>query len=224
MSIRSSQIAFATIDWHEAPVNFELNSYTGASMSKSAIYARCSTNEQFPENQLISLRELAQRNGNQVVFEFVDSGQSGVKREREQLNAMLEAARKGRFQTLYVAGIDRLSRSVKDLIEVVEMLNGFGIQIVFQREGIDTRSITGKFFLNVLGSLYQMEREVMIERINFGISRAKAQGIKCGRPSKVNSSLVSSVKLLREKGVSIRDIAKTCSIGVGTTYKILQAN
>jgi len=108
------------------------------------------------------------------------------------------------------------------LIEVVEMLNEFGIQIVFQRENIDTRSITGKFFLNVLGSLYQMEREVMIDRINAGIARAKAQGKKCGRPSKVNSSLVSSVKLLREKGVSIRDIAKTCSIGVGTTYSILR--
>ena len=191
-------------------------------MSKSAIYARCSTNEQFPENQLMSLRDLAQRNGNEVIDEFVDSGQSGVKREREQLNAMLEAARKGRFQTLYVAGIDRLSRSVKDLIEVVEMLNEFGIQIVFQRENIDTRSITGKFFLNVLGSLYQMEREVMIDRINLGIARAKAQGKKCGRPSKVNSSLVASVRLLREKGVSIRDISKTCSIGVGTTYSILR--
>ena len=190
-------------------------------MSKSAIYARCSTNEQFPENQLLILRDLALRNGNEIMLEFVDSGQSGVKREREQLNAMLEAARKGRFQTLYVTGIDRLSRSVKDLIEVVEMLNEFGIQIVFQRENIDTRSITGKFFLNVLGSLYQMEREVMIDRINAGIARAKAQGTKCGRPSKVNSSLVTSVRLLREKGVSIRDISKTCSIGVGTTYKIL---
>ena len=187
VSIRSSQIAFASIDWHEAPVNFEINSYTGASMSKSAIYARCSTNEQFPENQLISLRELAQRNGNQVVFEFVDSGQSGVKREREQLIAMLEAARKGRFQTLYVAGIDRLSRSVKDLIEVVEKLNELGIQIVFQRESIDTRSITGKFLLNELGSHYQMEREVVIYRINAGNFRAKAQSKTCRRPSRVNS-------------------------------------
>ncbi len=62
----------------------------------------------------------------------------------------------------------------------------------------------------------------MIERINAGIARAKSQGKKMGRPSKINSSLVSSVKLLREKGVSIRDIARTCSIGVGTTYSILR--
>lgn len=61
----------------------------------------------------------------------------------------------------------------------------------------------------------------MIDRINAGIARAKAQGKKCGRPSKVNSSLVSPAKLLRDKGVSIRDIAKTCIIGVGTTFSIL---
>lgn len=190
-------------------------------MSKSAIYARCSTNEQFPENQIIGLKELAKRNNDDVIFEYVDNGQSGIKREREQLNLMLLAAEKKRFATLYVAGIDRLSRSVKDLIEVVERLNGLGIRIVFMRESIDTETPMGRFFLTVLGSLYQMEREVMISRINAGILRAKSQGKHCGRPSKVNDSLVSSVKLLREKGVSIRDIAKTCQIGVGTIYKIL---
>lgn len=191
-------------------------------MSKSVIYARCSTAEQFPENQIIALRELAKRNGTSVIAEYVDSGQSGIKREREQLNAMLSDAQRGKFQTLYVAGIDRLSRSVKDLIEVVETLNTCNVQIIFQREGVDTRTAMGQFFLTVMGSLYQMERSVMIERINAGIVRAKAQGKKMGRPSKVNSSLASSVRLLREKGVSIRDIAKTCSIGVGTTYSILR--
>ena len=191
-------------------------------MSKSVIYARCSTAEQFPENQIIALRELAQRNGTSVIAEYIDSGQSGFKREREQLNKMLSDAQRGKFQTLYVAGIDRLSRSVKDLIEVVETLNSCNVQIIFQREGVDTRTAMGQFFLTVMGSLYQMERSVMIERINAGIVRAKAQGKKMGRPSKVNSSLASSVRLLREKGVSIRDIAKTCSIGVGTTYSILR--
>lgn len=191
-------------------------------MPKAAIYARCSTNDQFPENQILGLKELAKRNSDDVIFEFIDNGQSGVKRDRDQLNSMLLAAERKRFNTLYVAGIDRLSRSVKDLIEVVERLNGIGIRIVFMRESIDTETTTGRFFLTVLGSLYQMEREIMIERINAGISRAKAQGKHCGRPSKLNSSLISSVKLLRDKGVSIRDIAKTCQIGVGTTYKILR--
>jgi len=193
-------------------------------VSISAAYCRCSTNEQFPENQLMSLKEFSQRHGNTISMEFVDHGQSGIKRERDQLNKMLDAARKGKFSTLYVVGIDRLSRSVKDLIEVVESLNQMGIQIHFMRENIDTRTATGSFFLTVLGSLYQLERSVMIDRINQGISRAKSQGKSCGRPSKVNSSLIASIKMLREKGVSIRDIAKTCSIGVGTCMKVLQVN
>lgn len=191
-------------------------------MTICAAYCRCSTSEQFPENQLMSLREYSQRHGNSISMEFVDHGQSGVKREREQLNKMLESARKGKFSTLYVVGIDRLSRSVKDLIEVVESLNQMGIQIHFMRENIDTRTATGSFFLTVLGSLYQLERSVMIDRINQGITRAKAQGKHCGRPTKLNSSLIASVKLLREKGVSIRDIAKTCSLGVGSVMKVIQ--
>ena len=193
-------------------------------MSINACYVRCSSLDSHPETQLMALREFSQRHGNTITMEFVDHGQSGIKREREQLNKMLEAARKGKFSTLYVVGIDRLSRSVKDLIEVVESLNQMGIQIHFMRENIDTRTATGSFFLTVLGSLYQLERSVMIDRINQGIARAKSQGKHCGRPSKINSSLISSVKLLREKGVSIRDISKTCSLGVGTVMKVISEN
>jgi DNA invertase Pin-like site-specific DNA recombinase len=193
-------------------------------MSINACYVRCSSLDSHPETQLMALKEFSQRHGNTITMEFVDHGQSGIKREREQLNNMLEAARKGKFSTLYVVGIDRLSRSVKDLIEVVESLNQMGIQIHFMRENIDTRTATGSFFLTVLGSLYQLERSVMIDRINQGIARAKSQGKHCGRPSKINSSLIASVKLLREKGVSIRDISKTCSLGVGTVMKVIQEN
>jgi len=193
-------------------------------MSINACYVRCSSLDSHPETQLMALREFSQRHGNTITMEFVDHGQSGIKREREQLNKMLEAARKGKFSTLYVVGICRLSRSVKDLIEVVESLNQMGIQIHFMRENIDTKTATGTFFLTVLGSLYQLERSVMIDRINQGIARAKSQGKHCGRPSKINSSLIASVKLLREKGVSIRDISKTCSLGVGTVMKVIQEN
>jgi len=193
-------------------------------MSINACYVRCSSLDSHPETQLMALKEFSQRHGNTITMVFVDHGQSGIKREREQLNNMLEAARKGKFSTLYVVGIDRLSRSVKDLIEVVESLNQMGIQIHFMRENIDTRTATGSFFLTVLGSLYQLERSVMIDRINQGITRAKSQGKHCGRPSKINSSLIASIKLLREKGVSIRDISKTCSLGIGTVMKVISEN
>jgi len=192
-------------------------------MSKRcAIYARCSTVEQFPENQIRSLKELAERNDDEIVAEFVDKGISGAKRDREALNAMIAAARSRKFSKLYVVSIDRLSRSTKDLIETVELLNDLKVQIVFQRENIDTTTSTGQFFLTVLGSLAQFEREIMRERINAGIARAKAQGRKMGRPTKLNDGLRSAVKLLYQKGASVRTIAKTCSLGIGTTYRVIE--
>jgi DNA invertase Pin-like site-specific DNA recombinase len=190
-------------------------------MKRVAIYARVSTNEQFTSNQVLVLKELAKSNNETVSFEFIDKGISGVKKDREALNAMLTAAKARKFETLYVYSIDRLSRSVKNLIETVDTLNSLGITIVFKRENIDTRSAMGQFFLTVLGSLAQFEREIMIERINAGIARAKSEGKKMGRPSKLNDGLINAVTMLFEKGVSIRDISKTCSVGIGTIYKVL---
>jgi DNA invertase Pin-like site-specific DNA recombinase len=192
-------------------------------MSKlSAIYARCSTVEQFPENQIRVLRELAERNGDTLVAEYIDSGVSGSKRDREALNQMLAAARSRKFSKLYVVSIDRLSRSTRDLIDTVEVLNDLKVTIVFQRENIDTTTSTGQFFLTVLGSLAQFEREIMRERINAGIARAKSQGKKMGRPTKLNDGLRSAVKLLYTKGASIRTIAATCQLGIGSVYKVIE--
>jgi DNA invertase Pin-like site-specific DNA recombinase len=190
-------------------------------MKRVAIYARVSTNEQTTQNQVLVLRDLAESQNANVVFEFIDKGISGVKKDRDALNAMLTAAKARKFETLYVYSIDRLSRSVKNLIETVETLNSLGVTIVFKRENIDTQSAMGQFFLTVLGSLAQFEREIMIERINAGIARAKAEGKKMGRPTKLNDGLINAVTMLNDKGVSIRNIAQTCSIGVGTVYKIL---
>ena len=189
--------------------------------TKVALYCRVSTNDQYPENQVRILSDLALKNGAEVVSTFIDKGISGVKKDRDALNQMMSAARSRKFNTLYVLSIDRLSRSVKNLIETVETLNDLGITIVFQRENIDTKSAMGQFFLTVLGSLAQFEREIMRERINAGIARAKSQGKKMGRPSKLNDGLRNAVTMLYQKGVSIRDIAKTCTVGIGTVYKVV---
>ena len=189
--------------------------------TKVAIYCRVSTTDQHPENQVRVLTDLAQKNDAEIVATFIDKGISGVKKDRDALNQMISAARSRKFNTLYVLSIDRLSRSVKNLIETVETLNDLGVTIVFQRENIDTKSAMGNFFLTVLGSLAQFEREIMRERINAGIARAKSQGKKMGRPSKLNDGLRNAVTMLYQKGVSIRDIAKTCTVGIGTVYKVI---
>ena len=135
---------------------------------------------------------------------------------------MLAAARSKKFTVLYCVSIDRLSRSTKDLLQVVEELNNLGITLIFQREAIDTKSAMGQFFLTVLSSIAQLERETMIARINQGIARAKSQGKKLGRPTKINQSLINAVTLLYQKQVSVRDIAKTCTVGIGTVYSIIK--
>ena len=187
-----------------------------------ALYARVSTNDQTTENQLLALRDLAERNGHQIVAEYIDHGVSGVAAKKDARAKLLLDAKTKKFSVLYCVSIDRLSRSTKDLLQVVEELNTLNITLIFQRENIDTKSAMGQFFLTVLSSIAQLERETMISRINAGIARAKSQGKKLGRPSKLNASLVNAVNLLREKGVSIRDISKTANIGVGTVYAILR--
>jgi len=190
---------------------------------RCALYARVSTNDQSNENQLLALRDLAERNGHQNVAEYIDHGVSGMSSKKDARAQMLLDAKAKRFSTIYCVSIDRLSRSTKDLLELVEELHALNITLIFQRENIDTKSAMGQFFLTVFSSIAQLERETMISRINAGIARAKAQGKKFGRPSKINQSLVNAVSLLREKGVSIRDIGKTVNVGIGTIYAILRS-
>ena len=192
------------------------------SPAKVALYARVSTNDQTTENQLLSLRDLASRNDHEIVAEYVDQGVSGVAAKKDARAKMLLDAKAKKFSVLYCVSIDRLSRSTSDLLNVVEELNSLNITLIFQRENIDTKSAMGQFFLTVLSSIAQLERETMISRINAGIARAKSQGKKLGRPSKINQSLVNAVTLLHSKSVTVRDISKTCSVGVGTIYRILR--
>ena len=189
---------------------------------RCALYARVSTNDQKNANQLLALRDLAERNDHQIVAEYIDHGVSGVSSKKDARAQMLLDAKAKRFSTIYCVSIDRLSRSTKDLLQVVEELNSLNITLIFQRENIDTKTAMGQFFLTVLSSIAQLERETMISRINAGLDRAKNQGKKLGRPSKINQSLVNAVTLLHTKSVTVRDISKTCSVGVGTVYRILR--
>ena len=193
-----------------------------APTTRCAIYARVSTNEQTAENQLIVLRDLASRNDHEIVAEYVDQGVSGVSAKKDARAQMLLDAKAKKFSVLYCVSIDRLSRSTSDLLNVVEELNTLNITLIFQRENIDTKTAMGNFFLTVLASIAQLERTTLVARINAGLARAKFQGKKLGRPSKINQSLVNAVTLLHSKSVTVRDISKTCSVGVGTVYRILR--
>ena len=95
------------------------------------------------------------------------------------------------------------------------------IDIVFLREGVDTRTSIGRMIFHVFSSLGEYEREMIRERIMSGLNRAREQGKKLGRKTKINETLITAVRLLREKEMSIKNISKELNIGVGTVYKIL---
>ena len=133
---------------------------------------------------------------------------------------MLYDANLRKFEVLIVSSIDRLARNTKECIEIVNQLNELKIDIVFLRESVDTRTSVGRMIFHVFSSLAEYEREMIRSRIMIGLNRAREQGKKLGRKTKINESLITAVKMLREKNVSIKNISKELKIGVGTVYKI----
>ena len=108
------------------------------------------------------------------------------------------------------------------LVEFMDALQGVGIDLFAEKQALNTATPAGRMVFGIFSALAEFEREIIRERVKSGIARAKANGIKCGRPSNVNDSVRTAVRLLREQGKPIRQIARTLSIGVGTTYSILR--
>ena len=128
------------------------------------------------------------------------------------------------IDVVMVWSIDRLGRSIADLISFMGEVQSTGIDLYFEKQAINTATPSGRMIFGIFAALGEYEREILRERIHAGITRAKADGKRLGRPSVANSpAVITSVKLLREKGLSIHNIAKQLKIGVGTTSKILAA-
>ncbi|MEY3695390.1 MAG: hypothetical protein RL083_1215 [Pseudomonadota bacterium] len=189
-----------------------------------ALYARVSTDKQTVENQLIELRSLCERLGYSIVQEYTDNGISGAKgrNDRPALDAMLKAATQRKFDMVMCWSIDRLGRSLQNLVEILNELQALGIDLYFQQQGMDTSTPSGRMIFSVFGAIGEFERNLIRERVLAGQQRAKANGVKLGRPSKMNDGMKSAVKLLREKGMGIKQIARELQIGVGTVYSIVQ--
>jgi DNA invertase Pin-like site-specific DNA recombinase len=192
-------------------------------MKKVAIYARVSTDKQTCENQLIELRAVADRCGYTIVQEFVDSGISGAKgrTDRPALDAMMKAANQRKFDMILVWSIDRLGRSLQNLVELLNDLQSMKVDLMFLQQGMDTSTSSGRMMFSIFGALAEFERNLIRERVIAGQNRAKARGVKMGRPSKMNDGLRSAIQLLRENGMGIKQIAKEVGVGVGTVYSVI---
>ena len=192
--------------------------------AKIAIYGRVSTVNQSSDIQLTECREYASRCGYEVVAEYTDTI-SGVtsKDERQELTRLLNDAFLKNFTVVVVYSIDRLGRSLKHCLEILETLKSHRCDFISIKQQIDTSSPTGQLIFNIFASLASFERSQILERTALGRERAKARGVKFGRPSSYNASVAISVRMLREKGAGIAEISKSLKIGVGTVYKALRS-
>lgn len=191
-------------------------------MKKIAVYGRVSTSGQSSDIQIQECRAYAERCGYQVVEVYQDtiSGITG-KDDRPELSRLLRDAFARKFQAVAVFSVDRLGRSLKHCLEILEMLKSHRCDFISISQNLDTSSITGQLLFNLLAVLANYERTMILERTALGRARAKERGVKFGRPTKFNDSVAVSVRMLREKGAGIREIAKSLQIGVGTVYKAL---
>ena len=191
-----------------------------------ALYARVSTTGQTTENQLRELRDAADRMGWTVVGEFIDHGISGAKgrKDRPQLEALLKGVAQRRFDIVAAWSVDRLGRSLADLIGFLQELHGVGIDLYLHQQGLNTTTPAGKALFGMLGVFAEFERSMIVERVNAGLARAREQGTRSGlaigRP-RVSETVEASIRQLRQQGLGIAKIARTAGCGVSTVQRVL---
>ena len=188
---------------------------------RAAIYARVSTGEQTPENQLRVLREVADRAGWTVAAEYVETA-SGATAKRAGLERMLADAARRKFDTLLCWDVSRLGRSLRDLVDIFETLRALKIDLVIQQSGIDTSTPAGQAMLQMSGVFAQFERSMIVERTKAGMARARARGAQIGR-APAGDGTVAAIRSLRAQGVSMDKIAKQLKIGKGVSQRVSQA-
>ena len=178
-------------------------------------YARVSTQDQNLQLQMDALTH----SGCQKVF---TDKISGTRTDRPGLNQTLEMLREG--DTLIVWKLDRLGRSVKQLVDLVENLHKQGVQFKSLTDSIDTGTPSGRFFFHVMASLAEMERELIVERTRAGLETARQLGRKGGRRPKMTGSKIESAKKLLASGIPPKDVAKNLGVSVPTLYRWLPAS
>lgn len=188
----------------------------------AAIYARVSTDGQTTKNQLQELHAVAERMGWQVVAEFVDDGISGSKGRdrRPQFDALCTAAVRREFDVVMSWSVDRLGRSLTDLLAFLNEIHAKDVDLYLHQQGVDTSTPAGKAMFQMLGVFAEFERSMIQERVRAGLNRARAEGKRLGRPT-VPANKVAAVKRARRAGKGIRRIARDVGVGVSTVQRVV---
>jgi len=181
---------------------------------RAAVYARVSTFDQEPENQLAELRRYVEVRG-WTAREYTDRGISGAKNRRPALDQLVADAKRRRFDVLVCWRLDRLGRSLKHLVGLLDDLQALGVAFVSLAEGIDATTPAGRLQMHILGAIAEFERARIAERVKAGLARARAQGKRLGR----TPYAISDQQFEQVAGLSVRDAAQALGVSRSVVHR-----
>ena len=190
-------------------------------MKRAALYLRVSTVDQHPETQLYDLRQMAAQRGYEIAEEYSDRI-SGAKARRPGLDEMMRDARRGRFDVVLVWACDRIARSTRHFLEVLDELNRINVEFVSFREQIDTGGPLGRAIVVIIGAIAELERNLIVERVRAGMRRARLEGRHIGRPSLELDR--EAIRRDRQRGMSLGQIAREHHASRATIHRVLHEN
>jgi DNA invertase Pin-like site-specific DNA recombinase len=189
-----------------------------------ALYIRVSTAEQNTCNQRRELKAVAERHGWEVTAVYEDAGISGAKGRdhRPGLDALMKAVARREVDMVAAWSVDRLGRSLTDLLDVLKDLHAKGVDLFLHQQGLDTSTPSGRAMYQMLGVFAEFERAMIRERVMAGLARAKAEGIRLGRKviEDADAGKVRKVRIMLREGVGVRRISRDLCVGVGTVLRI----
>jgi DNA invertase Pin-like site-specific DNA recombinase len=190
---------------------------------KIAAYIRVSTDEQKTDSQLEAVKNFCTLKGWPMPVLFIDHGESGRKISRPQFDIMVNQVKAGLFDTVLVYKFDRISRSTKHLIEIMELLKALGVDFVSITESIDTTTPAGKMIFGIFAVLAEFERENIVARVKSGIKAAQSKGIHCGRSRfKITDKMILEIKLDHAAGLSLSKIGAKHGLNKATISRLLR--
>jgi DNA invertase Pin-like site-specific DNA recombinase len=188
-------------------------------VKRVAIYLRVSTLDQHPETQLYDLRQLVDQRGFEVVHEYTDVGISGTRVRRPALDQMMRDARMGKFDVVVVWAADRVARSVRHFLEILDELNRLNIEFVSFRENLDSGGPLGRAVVIIISAIAELERNLIIERVRAGMRRARLEGRRLGRPPLLLDH--DAILQDRARGRSLGELAKLYHTSRTTIRRVL---
>lgn len=194
-----------------------------------ALYVRVSTDGQTVQNQLGELRQVADRHGWEIVQTYADEGISGTKgREgRPEFDKLLKAIARREVDMVAAWSVDRLGRSLRDLVSLLSDLQAKGVDLFLLQQGLDTSTASGRAMFQMLGVFSEFEAAMIRDRVRAGVARAKRKGTKSGKPigrPRVNPEIEAEIRRQLARGRGILAVARDLRVGTGTVSRIAKAN